>query len=182
MKLLFDFFPIILFFIAYKFQGIYVATSVAIVATFIQVGFVWLKHRRVEAMHLITLALIVVFGGATLLLHDELFIKWKPTVINWLFGLAFLASQYVGKAPFIQRMMAANVDLPAPVWKKLNLSWALFFLFLGAVNLYVLYNFDTDIWVNFKLFGMLGLTFAFVLLQAVFLSRYMPEPESSAKE
>ncbi|HHJ39057.1 MAG: septation protein A [Methylothermaceae bacteria B42] len=182
MKLLFDFFPIILFFVAYKFQGIYVATMVAIAATFIQVGLVWIKHRRVEPMHLVTLVLIAVFGGATLYLHDEQFIKWKPTVINWLFGVAFLASQFFGKAPFIQRMMGGNVELPQPVWYKLNLSWALFFIFLGAVNLFVIYNFNTDIWVNFKLFGMLGLTFAFVLLQAVFLSRYMPEPESSTKE
>ncbi len=179
MKMFFDFFPIILFFIAYKFQGIYVATMVAIAATFVQVGWVWLRHRRVETMHLVTLGLIVVFGGATLYLHDEQFIKWKPTVINWLFGVAFLASQYIGRKPFIQRMMANNIELPERVWYRLNLSWALFFLFLGGVNLFVIYTFDTDTWVNFKLFGMLGLTFAFVLLQAVFLSRYLPEPEST---
>ena len=179
MKMFFDFFPIILFFIAYKFQGIYVATMVAIAATFVQVGWVWLRHRRVETMHLVTLGLIVVFGGATLYLHDEQFIKWKPTVINWLFGVAFLASQYIGRKPFIQRMMANNIELPERVWYRLNLSWALFFLFLGGVNLFVIYTFDTDTWVNFKLFGMLGLTFAFVLLQAVFLSRYLPEPESN---
>ncbi|MBN2701563.1 MAG: septation protein A [Methylothermaceae bacterium] len=179
MKLLFDFFPIILFFAAYKLEGIYVATGVAIAATFVQVGYMWLRHRRVENMHLITLGLIVVFGGATLYFHDEEFIKWKPTVINWLFGVVFLASQFIGKKPFIQRMMAANVDLPQLVWYRLNLSWALFFLFLGAVNLFVVYTFDTDTWVNFKLFGMLGLTVGFVLLQAVFLARYLPEPESN---
>ncbi len=179
MKMLFDFFPIILFFIAYKFQGIYVATMVAIAATFVQVGWVWFRHRKVESMHLVTLGLIVVFGGATLYLHDEQFIKWKPTVINWLFGVAFLASQFIGRKPFIQRMMANNIELPERVWYRLNMSWALFFLFLGGVNLFVIYTFDTDTWVNFKLFGMLGLTFAFVLLQAVFLSRYLPEPEST---
>lgn len=179
MKLLFDFFPVILFFVAYKLQGIYVATMVAIVATFVQVGWMWLRHRRLETMHLITLGLIVVFGGATLYLHDEQFIKWKPTVINWLFGIAFLASQFVGKKPFIQRMMGGNIDLPQPVWTRLNLSWALFFLFLGAANLFVIYTFDTDTWVNFKLFGMLGLTLSFVIGQAVFLSRYLPEPQSS---
>ncbi len=178
MKLLFDFFPIILFFAAYKLQGIYVATLVAIVATFVQVGWLWLCHRRVETMHLVTLGLIVVFGGATLYLHDEQFIKWKPTVINWLFGLAFLVSQFVGKKPFIQRMMGGNIELPPSVWSRLNLSWALFFLFLGAVNLFVVYIFDTDTWVNFKLFGMLGLTLAFVIVQALFLSRYLPEPQS----
>lgn len=178
MKLLFDFFPIILFFVAYKLEGIYAATVVAIAATFVQVGWMWLRHRRIETMHLVTLALIVVFGGATLYLHDEQFIKWKPTVINWLFGIAFLASQFFGDKPFIQRMMAGNIELPRPVWYRLNLSWALFFLFLGAVNLVVVYTFDTDTWVNFKLFGMLGLTLAFVILQAAFLSRYLPEPES----
>jgi len=178
MKLLFDFFPIILFFAAYKLQGIYVATLVAIVATFVQVGWLWLRHRRVETMHLVTLGLIVVFGGATLYLHDEQFIKWKPTVINWLFGLAFLASQFVGNKPFIQRMMGGNIELPPSVWARLNLSWALFFLFLGAANLFVVYAFDTDTWVNFKLFGMLGLTLAFVIVQAFFLSRYLPEPQS----
>ncbi len=179
MKMFFDFFPIILFFVAYKLEGIYVATMVAIAATFLQVGWVWLRHRRVEPMHLITLGLIVVFGGATLYLHDEQFIKWKPTVINWLFGVAFLASQFIGERPFIQRMMANNIELPHHVWYRLNMSWALFFLFLGGVNLFVIYMFDTDTWVNFKLFGMLGLTFAFVILQAIFLSRYLPEPEST---
>lgn len=179
MKMFFDFFPIILFFVAYKLEGIYVATMVAIAATFLQVGWVWLRHRRVEPMHLVTLGLIVVFGGATLYLHDEQFIKWKPTVINWLFGVAFLASQFIGERPFIQRMMANNIELPHHVWYRLNMSWALFFLFLGGVNLFVIYMFDTDTWVNFKLFGMLGLTFAFVILQAIFLSRYLPEPEST---
>ncbi len=178
MKLLFDFFPVILFFAAYKLQGIYVATLVAIVATFVQVGWLWLRHRRVETMHLVTLGLIVVFGGATLYLHDEQFIKWKPTVINWLFGLAFLASQFIGKKPFIQRMMGSNIELPPSVWTRLNLSWALFFLFLGSANLFVVYTFDTDTWVNFKLFGMLGLTLTFVIVQAFFLSRYLPEPQS----
>lgn len=179
MKMLFDFFPILLFFAAYKLKGIYVATAVAIVATLLQVGYLWWRHRRVEPMHLVTLGMIVIFGGATLYLHDEQFIKWKPTVINWLFGVAFLASQFVGDKPFIQRMIAASIALPQPVWYRLNLGWALFFLVLGAINLFVVYNFDTDVWVNFKLFGMLGLTVAFALLQAVFLARHLPEPEST---
>ncbi|HUL11588.1 MAG TPA: septation protein A [Methylococcaceae bacterium] len=176
MKLLFDFFPILLFFIAYKFYDIYAATAVAIAASFLQVGVSWYKTRKIEPMHLITLAIIVIFGGATLYLQDELFIKWKPTVINWLFGSAFLASQLFGERTFIERMMGANLTLPRPVWRRLNLSWALFFMLLGGVNLFVLYTFDTDTWVNFKLFGMLGLTFVFVLLQSVYLSRHIPEP------
>lgn len=179
MKLLFDFFPIVLFFAAYKLEGIYVATGVAIAATLLQVSYLWWRHRRVEGMHLVTLGLIVILGGATLYLHDEQFIKWKPTVINWLFAAVFLFSQFIGDKPVIQRMMAGNIELPQTIWYRLNLSWALFFLILGAVNLFVVYNFDTDVWVNFKLFGMLGLTVAFALLQAVFLTRYLPDPEST---
>lgn len=179
MKLLFDFFPILLFFVAYKLQGIYAATGIAIVASFIQVGLFWLKNRRVENMHLITLALIVVFGGATLLLQDEMYIKWKPTVLNWLFGLAFLGSRFIGSKTITQRMMDKNITLPDPIWTRLNLSWVIFFFALGIANLYVVYSFDTDTWVNFKLFGMMGLTLAFVLIQALVLTRHIkPENET----
>jgi len=177
MKFLFDFFPVILFFVAFKLYGIYTATVVAIVATLGQVAYSGYKQRKVESMQWITLGLIVVMGGLTLYLQDEQFIKWKPTLINWLFGLAFLGSQYLGKKPFVERMMAGNIVLPDRVWRRLNLSWAMFFLTLGAVNLWVVYQFDTDTWVNFKLFGMLGLTLAFVIAQAVFLTKYMPQAE-----
>lgn len=176
MKLLFDFFPILLFFIAYKVYDIYVATAVAIAASFVQVGTAWVKTRKIEPMHVVTLLMIVIFGGATLYLQDELFIKWKPTVINWLFGIAFLASQMFGDRTFIERVMSANLTLPRAVWRRLNLSWALFFMVLGTVNLVVLYTFDTNTWVNFKLFGMLGLTFVFVLVQSFYLSRHIAEP------
>jgi len=172
MKFLFDFFPIILFFAAYKFYGIYIATGVAIAASFIQVGLFWYKHRRFENMQLIGLALIAVFGGVTLLLHDEIFIKWKPTVLNWLLAAAFLGSQFIGGKNFVQRMMGAAVVLPGAVWRRLNLAWTVFFVTLGAANLYVVYHFDTDTWVNFKLFGMMGLTFAFVIAQAVYIARH----------
>lgn len=175
MKLLFDFFPIFLFFIAFKLYDIYVATAVAIVGTFVQVGFSWFKYRKVEPMHLLTLGIIVVFGGLTLYLQDEMFIKWKPTVINWLFGIAFLGSQWIGEKPFIERMMSANLTLPDVVWRRLNLGWAAFFLVLGTVNLFVVYSFDTATWVNFKLFGMLGLTIAFVIAQSFYLTRYMAD-------
>ncbi len=176
MKFLFDLFPILLFFAAYKVYDIYVATAVAIAASFVQVGAFWLKHRRFETMHLVTLALIVVFGGATLLLKDEMFIKWKPTVLNWLFAAAFLGSQYLGSKNLTQRMMGGSMTLPATLWKRLNLSWTVFFCVLGFANLYVVYYFDTDTWVNFKLFGIVGLTLLFVILQAVYLSRYLPPP------
>lgn len=185
MKLLFDFFPILLFFVAYKLaddpadpqRGILVATGVAIVATAVQVGVYWWREHRVERMHLVTLGLIVVLGGATLLLQDEIFIKWKPTVVNWLFALVFLASQFVGRAPLVRRMMESAVQLPDPVWTRLNLSWVAFFLALGLANLYVVYHFDTATWVNFKLFGLMGLTLLFVLAQGLYLARHMPEAD-----
>lgn len=180
MKFLFDFFPILLFFIAYKVADIYWATGVAIASSLVQVGYMWLRHRRVEKMHWITLALIAVFGGLTLFLQDETFIKWKPTVLNWLFAVVFLGSQFIGKKNIAERMLGGNVTLEAHQWQHVNLSWVVFFILLGAANLYVMYNFDTDTWVNFKLFGMMGLTIAFVLLQAVLLTRYMKPEEQPA--
>jgi intracellular septation protein len=177
MKLLFDFFPILLFFVAYKLYGIYTATAVAIAATFVQAGVYRLAHRRFENMHLLTLGIILVFGGATLLLHDETYIKWKPTVLNWLFGAAFLASQVFGRRTLVERMMGATLTAPAPVWARLNLSWVGFFAAMGALNLYVAYQFDTDTWVSFKLFGMMGLLLAFVVAQALYLARHLQEPK-----
>lgn len=186
MKLLFDFFPILLFFITFKLyddhrEGVLAATAVVIVATIIQVGITWLVKRRVEKMHLITLALIVVLGGATLMLENEIFIKWKPTVVNWLFAAVFLGSQFIGKRSIVQRMMEHSVRLPAPVWTRLNASWVAFFTLLGVANLYVVYNFDTETWVNFKLFGLMGLTLAFVIAQGFYMVRHIlpdePGPE-----
>lgn len=181
MKLLFDFFPIVLFFIAYKVFDIYVATAVAIAAGFVQSGLFWAKHRRFEKMHIITLAILVVFGGATLILQDEMFIKWKPSVLNWLFGAVFIGSQFIGTKTIVERMMGSNVSLPGPIWTRLNMSWGIFFMALGFINLYVVYNFDTDTWVNFKLFGMLGLTIAFVIAQSAYLMRHVEHtPDTTA--
>lgn len=173
MKFLVDFFPIVLFFVAYKFGGIYVATSVAIVTCVIQVGYEWFRYRKVEMMQWVTLGLIVLLGGATLLLHNEIFIKWKPTVINWVLALLFLGSHYIGKEPLIKRMMSSQVSLPEAVWSKLSFSWVGFFFVSGLANIYVAYHFSTNTWVDFKLFGVLGLTVIFVLLQAVYLSKYV---------
>lgn len=175
MKFLFDFFPILLFFLAYKVYDIYIATASAIAASFLQVGLYWWKYRRVETMHVVTLMLIVVFGGATLLLRDEIFIKWKPTIVNWLFGAVFLGSRFVGKKTVIQRMLGNSVNLPLTVWMHLNTMWTAFFISLGCLNLYVAYEFDTDTWVNFKLFGMMGLTILFVILQSLYMARYIKE-------
>jgi intracellular septation protein len=212
MKFLFDFFPILLFFIAYKVYGIYPATAVAMGASFIQVAAFWLKNRRFENMHLVTLGLITVLGGATLLLQDKTFFMWKPTAVNWLFAVVFLGSQFIGKRPIVERMMAHTIEAPQQVWKRLNLIWVGFFIAMGFANLYVANFFfqaehelnqaagntavDLDQcdslsgqllqlcqhaklmeenWVDFKLFGMMGLTFLFVIGQAFYLARYMPE-------
>lgn len=177
MKILFDFFPILLFFVAFKLYDIYVATMVAIAATVLQVGVAWIRTRKVEPMHIITLALIVVFGGATIYFKDELFIKWKPTVVNWLFGIAFLLSQVSGGRTFVERMMGGNIDLPSTIWRRLNVAWASFFITLGFINLFVVYTFDTETWVNFKLFGLLGLTVLFAIGQTIYLSRYVTEAD-----
>lgn len=177
MKQLLEFFPIVLFFIAYKLYDIYVATAVVIVATIIQVAFTWFKYHKVETMQWITLGLILVMGGATLYLQDEQFIKWKLSIIEWLFGVAFIGSQYIGKKPFIERMLSANLTLPAVIWKRLNFMWGLFFISVGFINLYVMYNYNTDDWVTFKTFGVPGLMLVFVLLQIVFLYKHMPETE-----
>lgn len=182
MKMLFDFLPILLFFVAYKLSDIYVATAVIIIATILQVAWTWVYQRRIENMHLITLAFVVVLGGATLLLHDETFIKWKPTVVNWIFALVFLGSQFIGSKPIVQRLMESQVTVTTEkVWTRLNLGWASFFGLMGFINLYVAYNFSTDFWVNFKLFGMLGLTIVFIVLQSMYLMQYLV-PEENATE
>jgi intracellular septation protein len=177
MKFLFDLFPVILFFIAFKLFDIYIATGVAIAATFLQIGWLKWKGRKVDKMMWITLIIIVVFGGATLALHDETFIKWKPTVLYWLFGAAIGVAELVFGKNLIRAMLAEQVRLPDGVWTRLNWSWAGFFAFMGAANLYVAYNFSTDAWVNFKLFGGMGLMLLFVVLQAVFLARYIEEKQ-----
>jgi len=185
MKFLFDFFPILLFFVAYKMGGIFVATGVAIAASFLQVGIFWLRHRRFERMHLVSLGLIAVLGGLTLAFQDKTFIMWKPTLLNWAFAAVFLGSQFIGKKTLVERMMSQTVAAERPVWIRLNLSWVLFFIAMGALNLYVAFNYDEETWVNFKLFGMMGLTFLFVIGQAFFLARHVemveaPEAEPAA--
>ena len=178
MKFLFDLFPVILFFIAYQFADIFVATAVAIIATFCQVGWVWMRHRKVDTMLWVGLALIVIFGGATLILHDKTFIMWKPTVLYWLFGAALLVSELGFKKNLMRSIMQNQIALPDPVWSRLNLSWVGFFLFMGALNLYVAYNFSEPVWVKFKLFGSIGLMLVFVLLQGLMLAKYVEDKET----
>ena len=173
MKFLFDFFPLILFFIAFKMYDIYVATAATIAASAIQVGWLWLRHRRIERMPLITLIVLVIFGGATLLLQDETFVKWKPTVVNWLFGLVCLGSQFIGKKTILERMLGHAMELPSPVWVRLNFAWAFFFVAVGILNLFVAFNFDTETWVDFKVFGLTGLSLVFILAQSIYLARHL---------
>jgi len=209
MKQLLDFFPIVLFFIVYKFyldlpdelilsvndlvplmrltpgeanDAIFLATLVAIVTTLIQVALAAILVRKVEKMPLITLALLIVFGGATLLFKDPLFIQWKPTVINWLFAAVFAGSHFIGNKPLVQKMMGQALEIQdGGVWKRLNLAWVVFFIISGLANLLVApevdplnFKFSEETWVDFKLFGLLGMTIIFVIAQAFYLARYMP--------
>jgi intracellular septation protein len=173
MKLLLDFFPIILFFVAFKFAGIYVATGVAIVATFAQIA--WLRHKtgKVEPMQWIGLAVIVVFGGATIALQNETFIKWKPTVLYWLMAGTLMAGQLVFRKNLLKSIMGSQMELPEAAWRVTNWSWIVFFAVMGVANLWVAFNFDTNTWVNFKLFGGLGLMILFVIGQALYLGRHL---------
>ena len=175
MKFLFDLFPIILFFVAYKFAGIYAATGVAIVATFAQIAWVWFRHRKVDTMLWVSLVIVTVFGGATLFFQNPTFIKWKPTVLYWLFAVALVGAPLVLKRNLIRAMLEAQMHLPEALWSRLNLAWAGFFAAMGGLNLFVAYSFSEDTWVNFKLFGGMGLMLVFVLAQGMVLSRYIEE-------
>lgn len=204
MKFLFDLFPVILFFAAFKVsesspaqasriasgllggivQGgsvapaqapILIATAVAIVATLCQVGWVLARGRRVDTMLWVSLAIIVIFGGATLVFQDETFIKWKPTVLYWLFSTTLLTSTIFFKRNLIRKLLEEQLSLPDAVWGRLNAAWIGFFTLMGFLNLFVAYSFPTDTWVNFKLFGGMGLMLAFVVLQGMFLAKHIEE-------
>ncbi|MEY3899819.1 MAG: septation protein A [Burkholderiaceae bacterium] len=206
MKLLFDLFPVILFFAVFKFAGaqpeaaqafashylaflvadgeitaqqapILLSTAVAILATLAQVLWLLLRRRHVDTMLWVSLVIIVVFGGATIYFHDEMFIKWKPTVLYWCFALALIGAQLVLRKNLIRSLMGQQMSLPDPVWDKLNLAWSAFFAAMGALNLYIAFNFPLELWVNFKMFGFIGLMIAFVIAQTAYLSRYLKEPE-----
>jgi intracellular septation protein len=204
-KVLFDLFPVIIFFVAYKIgdanaeasrnlmtslglvmgasekPGIYLATLVAIIASIGQIGWVKLRGNPVDTMMWVSLGIIVVFGGATLWLHDESFIKWKPTVLYWLFGAIILGSTLFGRN-VIKGLMAEQMELPEPAWGRLNASWGGFFIFMGLANLFVAFNFSTDDWVNFKLFGSMGLMLVFVIGQSMMLNKYLDKEELNKKE
>jgi len=205
MKFLFDLFPVILFFAVFKWgEGhaaaaqsfaqahlsalvsggvvtvaqapILLATAVAIVATVLQIAWLLLRRQKVDGTLWLSLAIIVVFGGATIYFHNETFIKWKPTVLYWCFAAILLFSQIFLKKNLIRAMLEKQMSLPAPIWQRVNLSWVAFFVALGLLNLYVAFHFSLAAWVNFKLFGCTGLMFAFIIAQSLLLSRHMTDP------
>jgi intracellular septation protein len=186
MKALFDFFPLLLFFASFKLYGIYVATAVGIIASFGQVGFHYWRQRRFETPHVVTLVVITVFGGLTLVLQDPTFIKWKPTIVNWIFTVVLIGTHYVGHRTALQHLLGSQLSLPPAVWRKVNMSWAIFFFLLGLLNLYVAFGFmthlpeqtRTEYWVNFKVFGMLILTLLFAFVQMAFIYKHLRTDEA----
>lgn len=182
MKILLDFLPVIVFFAVYKYSGdILLATAVLIPATLLQMLYSWRVQRKIEKMQLTTLLLVIILGGATLMFQDKAFIQWKPTLVNWLFAAGFLATQIFGKSTLVERLMGSTIEMEQRIWRKLNLIWVLFFILLGLTNLYVAYSFSEDTWVNFKLFGMLGLTLVFILAQGLYIARHAKEPEQEVE-
>lgn len=184
MKMLIDFLPILAFFLTFKLvpppEGVFYATGAAIASAAALAAFTWLQHRQVSRSQLIMLCVLVVLGGATLAFHDERFIKWKPTAVSWLMGMGFLGTQIFGEKTLVERMLGESLTAPHAVWQRLNLAWVLFFTAMGGLNLYVAFNFPTAAWVNFKLFGTLGLTLAFAFAQAFYLMRYDVTPTNDS--
>lgn len=189
MKFLFDLFPVVLFFIILKkaddpIEGMITATAVLIAATLFQIAYNWFRHKKIEKMHVVTAVLVTIFGGATIYFKDPIYIIWKVTVVNWLFAIAFYAAHFIGtKTPLVKRMMQANISMPESVWIRLSYSWIFFFILTGVINLFVADYLDWDLvrWADFKLFGVLGLTLIFVVIQGIVISKYV-NPEDLASE
>ena len=173
MSLLIDFFPIIIFFCVFKWKGLMVATLTATLASFIQLISIKLKTNKFPHLQLISFLSLFILGSFTLICKKEIFIKWKPTAIYWLLAIVFFSTHWFKKQPLLEKLSNNTLNLPKKIWYKLNIIWVIFFILMGVLNLYIVYNFDTNTWVNFKLFGTLGLTMIFVILQAIFLSKYL---------
>lgn len=169
MKLFFDFFPIFLFFILFKFAGIYIATGCFLIASVLQIVFAYARHGRIETIYGFTLLLGIIMSSATLLFHNELFIKWKPTLVYWFLATFFAIQTVIYDKNLLQKMLGEQLQLDDYIWKRLNLLWICFFVCLGILNLFVLYSFDTATWVDFKLFGLMGLTFLFIIIQSLYI-------------
>lgn len=182
LTVFYDLVPVLLFFIAFKFYGIYAATLVGIVATAFQVFITILVKKQIDKKQLVTLIVFLLFGGLTLYFHNPIFIKWKPTIVYWIFGAVFLFSHFIGQKPLIQRIFSSALEssgtsheVPNRVWRKLNLVWTLFFVALGFLNLWVAYHFSTNAWVNFKLYGVMGCLLLFSLAQIFYLAQFFTD-------
>jgi intracellular septation protein len=173
MNVFFDLIPAIAFFIAYKMAGIYIATIVLIVMSILQFGYTLIRYRRIDFLQAMICLLVLVFGSATVLLHDSEFLQWKVSVASWLMGVAFWATGRFTQTPLIQRMLKDSIELTPPVWKRLNRWWACYFLTLGVLNLIVAKLFSLNAWVDFKVFGIFGLTVLFVIAQGVYLQKHL---------
>lgn len=182
MKILTDLLPVILFVVIYQMYDIYMATLVLMVALTLQIALLKLMGKPVEKMQWITLILVLAFGGLTLGFRNPEFIMWKPTVINWMFAAALLGSELFMKRSLMARMLDSIASFPDFVISRLNYAWTLFLFSLGVLNLYVAYNFSEETWVNFKLFGLMGLSLVFVIGQSFYLARYMREQDSEAAD
>jgi len=176
MKFLFDLFPVALFFAAIQIWDIFVATAVAIAATFLQVGWLLVRRKTITPMLWASLVIVAVFGGLTLYLRDKTFILWKPTVLYWLFGAVLAGGAVLGRN-LIRALLGREMRLPDAVWARLNWAWVAFFAFMGAANLYVAFNYSEKVWATFKLFGGMGLMFLFVIVQSLLLAKYLEEGE-----
>lgn len=175
MQLLFDFFPVILFYIVYQMQGFYAATIAIIAAMAVQITAQWLWKREVSKMLLISGGLVALLGGITLWLDDPVFLQWKVTIASWLFGAAFIVSHFIGSQTLIERVLGHVIELETAIWRQLNLIWIANFVLLGGANLYVMHNFDMDTWVNFKLYGVLGFSLLTAVVQGVVIAKHMPD-------
>lgn len=182
MQLFYEIFPVFLFFLAFKFYDIYVATMVGIAATLLQVVATRLTTGKWDKKQLITFFVFLFFGSLTLYFHNPIFVKWKPTIIFWAFSLVILGSQFFTAKPIMQRLMEnvlqGKAVIPDFIWKRLNLVWSLFFILLGGINLYIAYSFSNDAWVNFKFYGVSGALIALSIFQTCYLMRYITEPNT----
>jgi intracellular septation protein len=182
MKLLVDFFPLLAFLLVFKTRDIYWATAALILATIVQITYTWFTTRKVEKMHLITLVSVFVFGSITIAFRNPVFIQWKVTVVDWVFAAALLLSQFVWKKPLLKRMLGKGIRAPDHIWSQLNVAWAIFFLVLSVVNLYIAYNWSEAAWVNFKVFGTLGASLLGVILTVAYIYKFSPMDAPWRKE
>ncbi len=181
MKQLLDFIPLIIFFALFKLYDIYVATGALIAATAVQVAITYFVYKKVEKMQLITFVVVAVFGGMTIFLHDDNFIKWKVTIVYTAFALGLAISHLIGKSA-IKSMLGKEITLPDSVWAKVNWAWVLFFSVCAVLNIYIAYKLPLDVWVNFKVFGLLIATFAYTILTGIYIYKHLPKEQKDSHQ